>query len=64
MKRVIRPDSENPGGRPTRRSESLGESGADHDRRKQLQKKVLATVVRFGACPRLTREQVHDRNVR
>jgi hypothetical protein len=37
-----------------------GES--DSEQRKRLQKQVLATVRRFRAAGRLTRDQAHDRN--
>jgi plasmid stability protein len=35
---------------------------SDSEQRKRLQKEVLATVRRFRASARLTRDQVHDRN--
>jgi hypothetical protein len=40
----------------------LGEEESDSERGKRLQKEVLATVRRFRAGDRLTRNQVHDRN--
>ena len=35
---------------------------SDSERRKRLQKEVFATIRRFRAGGRLTRDQVHDRN--
>lgn len=40
----------------------LGEEESDFERRKRLQKEVLASVRRFRAGGRLTRDQTHDRN--
>jgi plasmid stability protein len=40
----------------------LGQKESDFERRRRLQKEVPATVRRFRAGDRLSREQVHDRN--
>ena len=40
----------------------LGEEESDFERRKRLQKEVLATIRSFRAGDRLTRHQVHDRH--
>jgi plasmid stability protein len=40
----------------------LVDTESDLERRKRLQKEVLATVRRFRAGDRLTRNQVHDRD--
>jgi hypothetical protein len=40
---------------------SLAEDESDFDRRKRLQDQVLASVGRFKAGTRLTRDKVHDR---
>lgn len=40
----------------------LGEEESAGERRKRLQKEVLATVRSFRAGDRLTRRQVHDRH--
>jgi plasmid stability protein len=40
----------------------LGEGESDFDKRKRLQAEVLASVGRFRAGRRLSREQVHDRD--
>ena len=40
----------------------LGDEESDSERRKRLQKEVLATVRRFRAGDRLTRDQAHARN--
>ncbi len=42
---------------------SLAEDESDFDRRKHLQDQVLASVGRFRAGNRLTRDKVHDRRV-
>jgi plasmid stability protein len=41
---------------------TLENEESDLEQRKRLQKEVLATVRRFRAGGRLTRNQVHDRN--
>ncbi len=41
---------------------SLGEDESDFTRRKRLQAEVLASVKKFRAAERLTREEVHERN--
>jgi hypothetical protein len=38
------------------------EEESDFERRKRLQKEVLASVRRFRASDRLNREAIHDRN--
>jgi hypothetical protein len=40
---------------------SLAEDESEFDRRKRLQDEVLASLGRFRAGDRLTREQVHNR---
>ena len=40
----------------------LAEEESDFERRKRLQKEVLASVRRFRASDRLNREAIHDRN--
>jgi plasmid stability protein len=40
----------------------LAEEESDCERRKRLQKEVLASVRRFRAADRLNREAIHDRN--
>lgn len=40
----------------------LGTEETDFERRKRLQKEVLATIRSFRAGDRLTRQQVHDRH--
>ena len=40
----------------------LAEGESDFERRKRLQKEVLASVRRFRASDRLNREAIHDRN--
>lgn len=40
----------------------LGEEESDFERRKRLQKEVLASVRRFRAGDRLNREAIHDRH--
>ena len=40
----------------------LAEEESDFERRKRLQKEVLASVRRFRAADRLNREAIHDRN--
>jgi len=40
----------------------LGANESDFERRKSLQKEVMATIRRFRGSDRLTREQAHDRN--
>ena len=41
-----------------------GTAETDFERRRRLQDQVLATVSRFSARDRLTREEVHDRALR
>ena len=41
---------------------NLGEKEPDFERRKRLQREVLATIRSFRAADRLTRNQVHKRN--
>jgi plasmid stability protein len=40
----------------------LGQEESDFERRKRLQKEVLASIRSFRAGERLSRDQVHDRN--
>ena len=40
----------------------LDSGESDFERGKRLQKEVTATIRRFRASDRLTRDQVHDRN--
>ena len=40
----------------------LGNEESDLERRRRLQKEVLATVKRFRAGDRLTREAIHNRH--
>ena len=40
----------------------LAEEESDFERRKRLQKEVLASIRRFRASDRLNRETIHDRN--
>jgi len=40
----------------------LGAEESDFERRKRLQKEVLATIRSFRAGDRLTRQKVHDRH--
>ena len=42
----------------------LGQEESESERRKRLQKEVFASIRRFRAGDRLTRNQVHDRNAR
>ena len=41
---------------------SLGQDESDFTRRKRLQAEVLASVKKFRAAERLTREEAHERN--
>ena len=41
-----------------------GTAETDFERRRRLQDQVLATLSRFSARDRLTREEVHDRALR
>jgi plasmid stability protein len=41
-----------------------GTAETDFERRRRLQDEVLATLARFSARDRLTREEVHDRALR
>lgn len=43
------------------RDTSVNAEGSDLERRKRLQKQVLASVRRFRAADRLDREAIHDR---
>jgi len=40
----------------------LGDEGPDFERRRRLQKEVLASIGRFRAGDRLGHERLHDRN--
>lgn len=40
----------------------LGESESDLERRRRLQSEILASIHRFRAGGRLTRDKVHDRD--
>lgn len=42
----------------------VGTPETDFERRRRLQDEVLATLPRFSASDRLTRDQVHDRALR
>jgi plasmid stability protein len=42
----------------------VGTAETDFERRRRLQDQVLATVPRFSARDRLTRDEVHDRALR
>lgn len=41
--------------------EKVAQTESDFDRRRRLQDEVLATVTRFRAGDRLSRDKVHDR---
>ena len=41
--------------------EKVAQTESDFERRRQLQDEVLATVTRFRAANRLSRDEVHDR---
>ena len=40
----------------------FAEADADFERRKKLQRKTLASIRAFRATPRLTRDEVHERD--
>jgi plasmid stability protein len=42
----------------------LGSAETDFERRRRLQDEVIASIVRFRAGDRLSRDEVHDRAVR
>ena len=42
----------------------LGADETDFERRKRLQDKVLASIQRFSAHERVSRDEVHDRAIR
>jgi len=42
----------------------LGADETDFERRKRLQDKVLASIQRFSARERVSRDEVHDRAIR
>jgi len=42
----------------------LGADETDFERRKRLQDKVLASIHRFSARERMSRDEVHDRAIR
>jgi hypothetical protein len=42
--------------------ESVAQEESDFERRRRLQDEVLATVTRFRAAERLSRNEVHDRH--
>jgi len=41
---------------------TLGEEESRFQRRKRLQDEVVASIRRFGASDRLTRDEIHDRD--
>ena len=42
--------------------ESLGDEESDFDRRKRLQREVIASIKSFRAGDRVSREQIHQRD--